>query len=102
MFPFEFLAAEKLCAIRRKVRAQPGRGQLGRGHGLGTPRPSRVPRQEHVWRSDETLLKVPPKLILQVWDNDKFKADDLLGETLCPREEGDTAGDRNSHWGQGQ
>ncbi|NXH56858.1 MYOF protein, partial [Rhabdornis inornatus] len=52
VFPFEFLAAEKLCAIRRK---------------------------EHVWSSDETLLKVPPKLILQVWDNDKFKADDLLG-----------------------
>ncbi|XP_048146002.1 LOW QUALITY PROTEIN: fer-1-like protein 5 [Corvus hawaiiensis] len=52
VFPFEFLAAEKLCAIRHK---------------------------EHVWSSDETLLKVPPKLILQVWDNDKFKADDLLG-----------------------
>ncbi|NXH45136.1 MYOF protein, partial [Dicaeum eximium] len=52
VFPFEFLAAEKLCAIRHK---------------------------EHVWSLDETLLKVPPKLILQVWDNDKFKADDLLG-----------------------
>ncbi|XP_063276821.1 LOW QUALITY PROTEIN: fer-1-like protein 5 [Prinia subflava] len=52
VFPFEFLAAEKLCAIRRK---------------------------EHVWSLDQTLLKVPPKLILQVWDNDKFKADDLLG-----------------------
>ncbi|XP_041327128.1 fer-1-like protein 5 [Pyrgilauda ruficollis] len=52
VFPFEFLAAEKLCAIRRK---------------------------EHVWSLDATLLKVPPKLILQVWDNDKFKADDLLG-----------------------
>ncbi|XP_014116973.1 PREDICTED: fer-1-like protein 5 [Pseudopodoces humilis] len=52
VFPFEFLAAEKLCAIHRK---------------------------EHVWSLDQTLLKVPPKLILQVWDNDKFKADDLLG-----------------------
>ncbi|XP_053822437.1 fer-1-like protein 5 isoform X2 [Vidua chalybeata] len=52
VFAFEFLVAEKLCAIRRK---------------------------EHVWSLDETLLKVPPKLILQVWDNDKFKADDLLG-----------------------
>ncbi|NWV57327.1 MYOF protein, partial [Daphoenositta chrysoptera] len=52
VFPFEFLAAENLCAIRHK---------------------------EHVWSLDETLLKVPPKLILQVWDNDKFKADDLLG-----------------------
>ncbi|XP_059716697.1 myoferlin-like [Haemorhous mexicanus] len=52
VFPFEFLAAEKLCAIRRK---------------------------EHVWSLDEMLLKVLPKLILQVWDNDKFKVDDLLG-----------------------
>lgn len=26
------------------------------------------------------MLKVPPKLILQVWDNDKFSADDFLGE----------------------
>ncbi|NXG99582.1 MYOF protein, partial [Loxia leucoptera] len=52
VFPFEFLAAEKLCAIRHK---------------------------EHVWSLEETLLKVPPKLILHVWDNDKFKVDDLLG-----------------------
>ncbi|XP_051667685.1 fer-1-like protein 5 isoform X2 [Manacus candei] len=52
LFPFEFLAAEKLCVIGRR---------------------------EHVWSLDKTVLKVPPKLILQVWDNDKFKADDLLG-----------------------
>ncbi|XP_027762435.1 fer-1-like protein 5 [Empidonax traillii] len=52
LFPFEFLAAEKLCAIGRR---------------------------EHIWSLDKTVLKVPPKLILQVWDNDKFKADDLLG-----------------------
>ncbi|NWR94129.1 MYOF protein, partial [Furnarius figulus] len=52
LFPFEFLAAEKLCAISRR---------------------------EHIWSLDETVLKVPPKLILQVWDNDKFKADDFLG-----------------------
>ena len=36
--------------------------------------------QEHFWSLDETVLKVPPKLILQVWDNDKFSADDFLGE----------------------
>lgn len=39
-----------------------------------------LPRQEHSWNLDETVLKVPPKLILQVWDNDTFSADDFLGE----------------------
>ncbi|XP_040474271.1 fer-1-like protein 5 [Falco naumanni] len=52
VFPFEYLVAEQLCVL---------------------------PRKEHFWSLDETVLKVPPKLILQVWDNDKFSADDFLG-----------------------
>ncbi|XP_056177734.1 LOW QUALITY PROTEIN: fer-1-like protein 5 [Falco biarmicus] len=52
VFPFEYLVAEQLCVLLRK---------------------------EHFWSLDETVLKVPPKLILQVWDNDKFSADDFLG-----------------------
>uniref|UniRef100_A0A8C8AXX4 C2 domain-containing protein n=1 Tax=Otus sunia TaxID=257818 RepID=A0A8C8AXX4_9STRI len=52
VFSFEYLAAEQLCIL---------------------------PRKEHFWSLDETVLKVPPKLILQVWDNDKFSADDFLG-----------------------
>ncbi|XP_061204265.1 fer-1-like protein 5 [Neopsephotus bourkii] len=52
VFPFEYLAAEQRCVL-------PGR--------------------KHFWSLDETVLKVPPKLILQVWDNDKFSADDFLG-----------------------
>uniref|UniRef100_A0A8C4VI19 C2 domain-containing protein n=1 Tax=Gopherus evgoodei TaxID=1825980 RepID=A0A8C4VI19_9SAUR len=55
IFPFEFLPMEQVC--------------------LGHPGPS--------WNVlDETVLKVPPKLILQVWDNDKFSADDFLGEAF--------------------
>ncbi|XP_052520950.1 fer-1-like protein 5 [Tympanuchus pallidicinctus] len=52
VFPFQYLAAEQRCVL---------------------------PRKEHFWSLDETVLKVPPKLILQVWDNDKFSADDFLG-----------------------
>ncbi|KAM6040474.1 fer-1-like protein 5 [Chlamydotis macqueenii] len=52
VFSFEYLAAEQRCVL---------------------------PRKEHFWNLDETVLKVPPKLILQVWDNDKFSADDFLG-----------------------
>ncbi|KAM6036239.1 fer-1-like protein 5 [Theristicus caerulescens] len=52
VFSFEYLAAEQLCIL---------------------------PRKEHFWSLDETVLKVPPKLILQVWDNDKFSADEFLG-----------------------
>ncbi|NWW93121.1 MYOF protein, partial [Rhynochetos jubatus] len=56
VFSFDYLAAEQLCR--------------------DTPPLS---RQEHFWSLDETVLRVPPKLILQVWDNDKFSADDFLG-----------------------
>ncbi|KAM9252467.1 fer-1-like protein 5 [Cariama cristata] len=52
VFSFEYLAAEQLCVL---------------------------PQKEHFWSLDETVRKVPPKLILQVWDNDKFSADDFLG-----------------------
>ncbi|OXB53184.1 hypothetical protein ASZ78_009279 [Callipepla squamata] len=52
VFPFQYQAAERCCVL---------------------------PRKEHFWSLDETVLKLPPKLILQVWDNDKFSADDFLG-----------------------
>ncbi|XP_033926483.1 fer-1-like protein 5 [Melopsittacus undulatus] len=52
VFPFEYLAAEQRCVL---------------------------PAKKHFWSLDQTVLKVPPKLILQVWDNDKFSADDFLG-----------------------
>lgn len=33
------------------------------------------------------MQKVPPKLIIQVWDNDKFSADDFIGKVF-ERDEG--------------
>ncbi|XP_005991617.1 myoferlin isoform X1 [Latimeria chalumnae] len=52
VFPFDYLPAEQLCVISRK---------------------------EHFWSLDKTEFKTPPKLIIQIWDNDKFSLDDYLG-----------------------
>ncbi|XP_075468898.1 myoferlin isoform X3 [Ascaphus truei] len=52
VFPFEYLPAEQLCIVAKK---------------------------EHFWSLDKTEFKLPPKLILQIWDNDKFSLDDYLG-----------------------
>lgn len=38
--------------------------------------------QEHFWNMDKTEFRIPPKLIIQIWDNDKFSLDDYLGEPV--------------------
>ncbi|XP_067657682.1 myoferlin-like isoform X1 [Haliotis asinina] len=52
VFPFEYLPAEQTMVVRRK---------------------------EHFWSLDETELHLSPMLSCQIWDNDKFSADDFLG-----------------------
>ncbi|XP_007107178.2 myoferlin isoform X1 [Physeter macrocephalus] len=52
VFPFDYLPAEQLCLVAKK---------------------------EHFWSMDQTEFRVPPKLIIQIWDNDKFSLDDYLG-----------------------
>uniref|UniRef100_A0A672V9D5 Myoferlin n=1 Tax=Strigops habroptila TaxID=2489341 RepID=A0A672V9D5_STRHB len=52
VFPFDYLPAEQLCVISKK---------------------------EHFWSLDKTEFRIPPKLIIQIWDNDKFSLDDYLG-----------------------
>ncbi|XP_028856711.1 dysferlin isoform X9 [Denticeps clupeoides] len=52
VFPFHYLPAEQLCIIDKK---------------------------EHFWSLDKAETKIPPKLIVQIWDNDKFSFDDYLG-----------------------
>jgi hypothetical protein len=39
-----------------------------------------VKKKEYFWSYDATELTIPPVLNLQVWDNDKFSADDFLGK----------------------
>jgi len=39
-----------------------------------------VKKKEHFWSLDATEDRIKPKLCLQVWDNDKFSADDFLGQ----------------------
>jgi len=38
-----------------------------------------VRKKEHFWSLDETEFKMPLTLMIQIWDNDKFSADDFLG-----------------------
>ncbi|XP_057205584.1 dysferlin isoform X4 [Triplophysa rosa] len=52
LFPFHYLPAEQLCTFDKK---------------------------EHFWSLDKVETKLPPKLTIQVWDNDKFSFDDFLG-----------------------
>ncbi|XP_055032052.2 myoferlin isoform X1 [Misgurnus anguillicaudatus] len=52
VFGFEYLPAEQLCLVSKK---------------------------EHFWSLDKTEFRTPPKLVVQIWDNDKFSLDDYLG-----------------------
>lgn len=36
--------------------------------------------QEYFWNLDKTEFRIPPRLVVQIWDNDKFSLDDFLGK----------------------
>uniref|UniRef100_H2UZL9 Myoferlin n=1 Tax=Takifugu rubripes TaxID=31033 RepID=H2UZL9_TAKRU len=52
VFEFDFLPAEQLCLVSKK---------------------------EYFWNLDKTEFRIPPRLVVQIWDNDKFSLDDFLG-----------------------
>ncbi|XP_038071057.1 myoferlin-like isoform X3 [Patiria miniata] len=59
VFPIDYIPPEQVMVIRKKRRL--------------------FPTGEHFWSLDKTETHVPPVFTLQVWDNDKFSADDFLG-----------------------
>ncbi|XP_019616387.1 PREDICTED: myoferlin-like [Branchiostoma belcheri] len=52
VFPFNYIAAERVMSITKKT---------------------------HVWSIDKTERREYPKLLIQLWENDKFSPDDYLG-----------------------
>ncbi|XP_078695252.1 myoferlin-like [Branchiostoma floridae x Branchiostoma belcheri] len=52
VFPFNYIAAERVMSITKK---------------------------SHVWSIDKTERREYPKLLIQLWENDKFSPDDYLG-----------------------
>ncbi|XP_066267637.1 myoferlin-like, partial [Branchiostoma lanceolatum] len=52
VFPFNYIAAERVMSITKKA---------------------------HMWSIDKTERREYPKLLIQLWDNDKFSPDDYLG-----------------------
>ncbi|KAK7910021.1 hypothetical protein WMY93_014705 [Mugilogobius chulae] len=55
VFPFYYLPAEQLCVVDKK---------------------------DYFWSLDKSETKIPPKLTIQIWDNDKFSFDDYLGHLV--------------------
>lgn len=49
--------------------------------------------QDHFWNLDKTEFRIPPKFIIQIWDNDKFSLDDYLGITALLFTQFDAAAD---------
>ena len=43
-----------------------------------------VKKKEHFFSLDKTERKLPPRLSLQIWDNDVISSDDILGGCCVP------------------
>ena len=39
--------------------------------------------QNRFWNLDKTEFRIPPKMNIQIWDNDKFSLDDYLGQSIA-------------------
>ncbi|GAB1290996.1 Dysferlin [Apodemus speciosus] len=85
VFPFDYLPAEQVCAVSKKVILSCGKLP---------PKPAITPLNsakrflvfligpglgDAFWRLDKTESKIPACVVFQIWDNDKFSFDDFLG-----------------------
>uniref|UniRef100_A0A4X2K6W0 C2 domain-containing protein n=1 Tax=Vombatus ursinus TaxID=29139 RepID=A0A4X2K6W0_VOMUR len=52
IFTFNYLPTEQVCVLSKK---------------------------DFIWSLDPTVEKIPPRLLIQIWDNDRFFSDDFLG-----------------------
>lgn len=86
IFDFEYLPAEQLCVVSRKVSEiveQKQSFSISAMNAVMTVNHVNEVSaffQEHFWNLDKTEFRIPPKLIIQIWDNDKFSLDDYLGK----------------------
>ncbi len=42
-----------------------------------------VKKKAHFYSLSKTKLELPPRLTMQVWDNDKFSPDEFIGMQVC-------------------
>lgn len=84
VFEFDFLPAEQLCLVSKKVKpvCTSFWAILMLGHWSSLPNICAVFfYQEYFWNLDKTEFRIPPRLVVQIWDNDKFSLDDYLGKS---------------------
>lgn len=109
IFGFQYLPAEQLCVVSRKVseiivHEQNITSLIFRTKSLwqffdGCKNLNTVPLflQEHFWNLDKTEFRIPPKLTIQIWDNDKFSLDDYLGKTALLLQHDKYTGTKGRH-----
>lgn len=91
VFEFDYLPAEQLCVVSRKVSIPRSRNKSSHRnfthlhcfYFFKVTWPQILSFfflfQDHFWNLDKTEFRIPPKLTIQIWDNDKFSLDDYLG-----------------------
>lgn len=81
VFDFDYLPAEQLCVVSKKVSENHHLLSINVCVDFKINHNIFCLFQDHFWNLDKTEFRIPPKLTIQIWDNDKFSLDDYLGKT---------------------